>query len=206
MGESRVVRSVLACGLGAWTLAACVDLDALDARHDVGTDANVEGGVTDSDAAPADGSPPDSAGLDQAVDQTTGNDSATDSSSAPDAEGGTTVGPPWWSLQYTSREQLTVTNGSAQALPTGFQLGWPVDVETLIGPGSFGQLRLVRWDGSMWTELPRVIDDPGVHQEWLWARLVAPIGAGGTDSSYYLPFGNASPPRAPNDPGTVFDL
>lgn len=211
MSAPHVVWSVLVCGLGAAALPACVDLDSLEAHGGVGGDASVEGGGSDSevpDSLQGDAPPTDSA----VVDQTTGGDSATDSGaprdSAADSDAGSTVSPPWWSSLYTSREQLTVSNGAAQILPTGFQLGWPVDVEAVIGPGPFAQLRLVRWDAgsSTWTELPRVIDDPGVHLEWQWARLAAPIAANGTDSSYYLYFGNSSPPSVPNDPATVFDL
>jgi hypothetical protein len=111
--------------------------------------------------------------------------------------------PPWWDPTYKKRQQLTVT--APAAVPSGFQLGWPLDVEALIGTGNWDQIRIVRYTSS-WQEMVRVLDANGTDREWSWIKLAAPIAANGTDTTYWLYYDNASPGSAMNDPGLVFDF
>lgn len=225
--RARAVRATwLACAVATGVCGGCVDLDSLLVGSDAG--GGESGGL---DASPIDGPRLDGAPLDTRGSEPVGADAphdvaptdvtVTDTSSTdvkpptdvvtevPSKDTGGPTGPPWWNNAYASREQLTVTNPGSQALAVGFQVGWPADVQALsVKSGSYDEVRLVRWDASSssWTELSRVIDELGQPQEYIWARLAASIAAGASDGSYYLYFGNASPPAAPNDPGTVFDF
>ncbi|HEY1696103.1 MAG TPA: hypothetical protein VGG39_28245 [Polyangiaceae bacterium] len=211
------------CALGG--AAGCVDLDSLLVGTDAGgAETGVGGGA---DGGRFDGGDAASTALDAGTDATSGGKDASDGATASDSptvvdapvkdapidapasDGPTVTGPPWWNSAYAHREQLTVTNGSGQTLPAGFQLGWAADVQSLATKsGSYDEVRLVWWDASAGSskELTRVIDELGSNGEYIWARLAEPVTANTTDSSYYLYFGNASPPPAPNSPASVFDF
>jgi len=120
--------------------------------------------------------------------------------------GGAVTGPPWWNAAYTQRANLTITNSAATSLPMGFQVGWLFPIEALIGNATQEQLRIVRWSGTQWFEQHRVIDANGVNQQWMWLRLVNAINAGGSDTSYWVYWGNSAPPAAPQDSAIVFDF
>ena len=113
--------------------------------------------------------------------------------------------PPWWDTGYKKRQQLTIT--APAAVPSGFQVGWQLDVEALIGAGGdWAQIRVVRYSGGNWTEMNRILDPIGAHREWNWIKLAAAIAAGGTDTTYWLYYDNIAPGAAVNDPFQVFDF
>ncbi|MGE5187259.1 MAG: DUF2341 domain-containing protein [Acidobacteriota bacterium] len=112
-----------------------------------------------------------------------------------------TDGPPpdWWNPAWMYRIQLTVH--ATTAVATGFQVGFAYDLDAAPCTGSRDGARIV-WQQA---ELARVVDEVG-PPTWIWFRLGAPIAAGAASSEYWLYCGNASPPPAPADPATVFDL
>jgi hypothetical protein len=201
-GPGYLCKSDADCG----DFGPCIDSvcgGAGDAGHtDAGVDAGADAG---GDAGADSGSDAgEDAGTDAGADA--GQDAGADAGQDAGFDAGIDAGLPWWNPAYTSRMQLTISNTASSALPTGFTLGWPLAVESLLGgSGPLDQFRLVRWTGSVWSaELSRVIDANGTDAEWIWAPLAVPISAHGTDSSYWLYFGNAAPPASPNDPSTVF--
>jgi len=107
----------------------------------------------------------------------------------------------WWDPAWSSRMQLTIMNGAAAALPTGYQVGFAFDLDAAPCAGNRDAVRIVR--GT--TEVARVIDEVGAPQ-WTWFRLQAPISAGASSTEYWLYCGNASPSAAPKDPAVVFDF
>jgi hypothetical protein len=105
----------------------------------------------------------------------------------------------WWDPTYRWRIPLTIT--TTVALPMGYQVGLPLDLDAAPCAGPRDAIRIVR----MTAERPRVIDEVGAT-EWTWFQLAAPIAAGATSTEYWLYCANPSPAPAPKDPATVFDF
>ena len=114
----------------------------------------------------------------------------------------------WWDPAFTKRARLTITNGAADPLVVGFQIGVPVDLATLDSPTAvWDALRVVRWDATAmtWTEKTRYIEQNagGYH---IWFKLDTQVDPAGSDSDYYLYFGNPAPAAAPSSGSAVFDF
>ncbi|HWO25429.1 MAG TPA: DUF2341 domain-containing protein [Kofleriaceae bacterium] len=108
----------------------------------------------------------------------------------------------WWNPAWSSRMRIAIN--TSVALPAGFQLGVPRDLDVAPCDGPRDAVRVVR---NHTAELPRVIDElgSGVSDEWIWFRLPASVAAGTGPSEYWLYCGNASP-GAPPSSTDVFDL
>ncbi|MEM7322366.1 MAG: DUF2341 domain-containing protein [Actinomycetota bacterium] len=120
-------------------------------------------------------------------------------------------GPAWWDTDYPFRQRIDVTTTSTAA-PDDYTVSVVVDHLDLVNSGlslsGGGDLRILRWDGSAWVELNRVLDDNsswGSATTTLWFRTTDPIGTASTDS-YWLYFGNGSPAAAADDPEEVWLL
>lgn len=121
-------------------------------------------------------------------------------------------GPTWWDADYTFRQRIDVTSGSAAA-PGGYSVPVVVDHAALVSAGmsraDADDLRVVRWDGSTWTELDRILDDGkawNAVDSTFWFRTSDPVAAASTDS-YWMYFGNGGTPPAPlQDPENVWLL
>lgn len=105
----------------------------------------------------------------------------------------------WWDPAWSSRMRISID--TAVALPQGFQLGVPRDLDVAPCAGSRDAVRVVR-DHA--TELPRVIDELE-GDEWIWFRLAAPLAASAGPSEYWLYCGNPGAAAAPKSPTDVFD-
>jgi hypothetical protein len=120
----------------------------------------------------------------------------------PDAAAdGPTHAADWWNPAWGYRMKLTVTNGAATAMATGYQVGLALDLDLAPCTGSRNAVRIVY--GT--TEIPRVIDEVGTV-EWTWFPLQAPVAVAGATSAYWLYCGNGAAAAAPSDPATVFDF
>jgi hypothetical protein len=116
--------------------------------------------------------------------------------------GGTpTYDPAWWDGAYKSRWPIHVA--APAALVQGFQVPLPVQAGSIDGASApYDGWRIVRWDGSAWSEQARFIETVAGKQ-WIWFRAVTAVSA--SDDSYWLYAANASAPS----PGTgtgVFEL
>jgi len=99
-----------------------------------------------------------------------------------DAAGDVSSHPPnWWDPAWSSRMQLTIVNGSAAALPVGYQIGFAFGLDVAPCAGNRDAVRIVR--GT--TDVSRVIDEVGSPQ-WTWFPLQASIAAGATSTEYWL--------------------
>jgi len=121
------------------------------------------------------------------------------------------AGPRWWDGDYDFRQRIDVDT-AATAAPDAYTVPLVVDHAALVSSGlaqSGGDdVRVLRWDGSAWTELDRVLEDgSGWNQTTttLWFRTTDPIAADTTDT-YWLYFGDDSAGPAPADPEAVFLL
>jgi hypothetical protein len=118
------------------------------------------------------------------------------------------VDPPWWDAAWAFRRRLTIRNGSDAALPTGYELRWYYDFTPMAAPPS-DPLRIVRWDGSSWSEKDRVLDDfadmAQLEEQFFW-NLDEELPAGATNEEYWLYFDNPNAGPAPSDGDVVFPI
>jgi len=110
--------------------------------------------------------------------------------------------PNWWNPSWGTRQQLTISNTSATAMATGYQVGLALDLDAAPCTGSREQVRIVYMNT---TDLSRVIDEVGAT-EWTWFPLQTAIPAGTTSTDYWLYCTNPSATAAQSDPATVFDV
>lgn len=119
-------------------------------------------------------------------------------------------GPAWWDLTWGYRERLEVST-TTTASPDGYTVPLTFDHAAMVAAGralaSGDDVRVLRHDGSGWTELDRVLDDTsswGAADTRIWFRTAAPIATDTTDASYWLHHGNAAAGAPPADPAQVF--
>jgi signal peptidase I len=138
---------------------------------------------------------------------------ATRDATASDASFGWQVvewsGPTWWDAGYGYRQRIDVVASTADA-PGDYTVPFTIDHAALVASGlalaNGDDLRVLRWDGAVWTELDRVLDDAsswGTAGTTINFRTVGAIDAG-TTSTYWLYLNNPSAVLPPNDPEQVF--
>jgi hypothetical protein len=120
-------------------------------------------------------------------------------------------GPSWWDTDSPFRQRIDVTTG-AVAAPDGYTVPLAIDHASLVTAGfasaSGDDLRVLRWNGSGWTELNRVLDDDSTWNAvdtTVWFTTEAAIGSAATDS-YWLYFGDDTPAPPLDDPEQVWLL
>jgi len=112
---------------------------------------------------------------------------------------------PWWNAAWAHRRLITVAAGPNA--PQGGYAGYTartgsVDTAALIAGGQLlangNDLRIVRWDGAAWTDLPRHVLGLDTATTDVRFMLAADIPASTSDTSYYLYWANpaASAPPA----------
>jgi len=105
---------------------------------------------------------------------------------------------PWWDTNYNLRREITVTTGATD--PFNGYNGYTVrdtnfNSASLITAGTLqsdcDDLRVVRWDGSAWTEIDRHLLDCNTANTDVRFKLVANIAANSSDVSYYYYYDNS---------------
>lgn len=120
-------------------------------------------------------------------------------------------GPSWADPLSPFRQRIDVTAAGVDA-PNGYTTPLTFDHAALVDAGlalaDGRDARVWRYDGSGWIELDRVLDDnSGWNQPstTIWFRTQESIAAG-ERISYWLYFGNESPPPVLDDPDNVWLL
>jgi signal peptidase I len=120
-------------------------------------------------------------------------------------------GPVWWDVDYDFRQRIDVTAG-AVGTPDEYTVAVALDHAALVTAGlalaDGSDVRVVRWDGSSWTELHRVLDDGASWNDpaaTFLFRTTEPVAAQ-TTSTYWLYYGNTMPDPVLDDPEQVFLL
>ena len=121
------------------------------------------------------------------------------------------AGPRWWDPGWQYRQRIDLSAGTAAA-PGGYSVPITFDHAALVtadlARSDGDDLRVAQWDGSSWIELDRILDE---ESSWdtatttVWFRSIDPVAASSNDT-YWLYFGNATPPPPPTDPEAVFAL
>lgn len=121
------------------------------------------------------------------------------------------AGPSWWNPDYPFRQRIDV-NTDIAAAPGGYTVPVSIDHAALVSNGlslpDGDDLRVLRWDGTSWTELDRILDEGsafGTATTTLLFRTDDPIDPEST-ASYWLYFGDETPLLPPEDPEAVFAL
>ncbi len=121
------------------------------------------------------------------------------------------AGPTWWDPAYAYRQRIDVEAGPAAA-PDGYTVPVTVDHQALVDIGAAladgTDVRLLRWDGTTWVELDRILDD-GSNWNAIDTTLLFRTDTAidpGEIANYWLYFGNGTPAPVLEDPENVFLL
>ncbi|MCU0693027.1 MAG: hypothetical protein MUF54_16650 [Polyangiaceae bacterium] len=91
---------------------------------------------------------------------------------------------PWWDARWRTRWPIRVVNESDEPLDVGFQIPLPIDEGS--GPKTpVASWRVAWWDGSSWTDVPRVVERVG-EKWWVWFAAQDPITNSLMQDGYYL--------------------
>jgi len=110
----------------------------------------------------------------------------------------------WWDTAYPNRFEVAVETGATSPDKgyDGYTARIPaLDTAALVAAGTMlpdcSDLRIVYYDGFVWTELPRHVIDCDSPQTDIRFMLSADIAAAGIDDNYYLYHGNPAPGPLP---------
>ena len=116
----------------------------------------------------------------------------------------------WWDTTYGYKQQITVTAGST-AVPSGYSTLLAFDHAALVAAGKAlntgDDLRVVFWNGGSFVELDRALDDGSGWDSAstdIWIQTQASIAASGTDTNYYIYYGNSGATGPPNNRSNIF--
>lgn len=118
----------------------------------------------------------------------------------------------WWDTTYPYRQQLSVDVGSSNlvadfAVQVSFNHAAEVAAARSLANGN--DVRVVRWNGSTWEELHRVLDP---QSSWnsasttVWFATGAALPGNALNTDYYLYFGSTNPTAPLDDAEQVFLL
>ncbi|MGI9611170.1 MAG: signal peptidase I, partial [Acidimicrobiia bacterium] len=201
--------------LGPGQTAASVTIPPLDpGRSTVGSTVMVpgsaSGGATDHAADDVVGEASATAVLDDAATVTL--ERGASASNASFAWQAITWGGPAWADPLTPfRQRIDITAGGVDA-PNGYTTPLTLDHSSLVSTGlalaNGDDARIWRYDGTSWTELDRVLDETSSWNNastTVWFRTQESITANDR-ISYWLYFGNPTPPPVLDDPSKVWLL
>jgi nitrogen fixation-related uncharacterized protein len=114
----------------------------------------------------------------------------------------------WWNVSYSYRRQITIENHLASPLNVGYSVWITINTASLISVGkmlsSGNDLRVVYWAGSSWIELDRDVININSNSTQVWFKTQAAIEANGSDSNYYIYYGNLNPGSPPTNKSNVY--
>ncbi|MCK4805778.1 MAG: DUF2341 domain-containing protein, partial [Candidatus Pacebacteria bacterium] len=118
----------------------------------------------------------------------------------------------WWNTSYKYRQKITVT-ASITAVPVGYTATTTIDHAALFTSGkslsSGNDMRAVYWNGSIWTELDRILNK---NSNWntstttILFKTQAAIATSTSDDNYYFYYGNSGAGAPPTNESNVFDF
>ncbi len=110
---------------------------------------------------------------------------------------------------YSYRRNVTITAGAPGA-PNGYSVPITLNHASLVAAGSSradgNDVRVVYWNGASGVELDRVLDSGSAWNTAstkIWIKTQAAIAASGSDSNYYVYYGN---PLAANPPANSMNV
>ena len=136
----------------------------------------------------------------------------TDQASVPDNTFSTAAdfAPPWWDGSYGYRQKITVTTGANSPFNgyNGYSVRLLTDTASLINDSKLqadcDDLRIVFWNGSVWTQLHRDLYSCDNASTEVWFQLQDDIAASSSAANYYLYYGNTSASNPPANRSNVY--
>ncbi len=117
-------------------------------------------------------------------------------------------GSNWWNTNYGFRRQITIVNNVASMLDVGYSVCVTINTASLVSASKMlsdgNDLRVVYWSGSNWIELDREVIDMNSTSTQVWFKTQATIEANGSDSNYYIYYGNPSAGSPPANKINVY--
>jgi len=114
----------------------------------------------------------------------------------------------WWKANYSYRRQMTIVNNAASTLNASYSICTVMDTISLVSVGkmltSGNDLRVAYWSGSSWIELDREVVDMNNASTQVWFKNQAAIEANGSNSNYYIYYGNPSAGSPPANKDNVY--
>jgi MSHA biogenesis protein MshQ len=119
----------------------------------------------------------------------------------------------WWDANYTYRRQIGVQAGTTAGLTTGYAVSFAFDHLTEATASrslpSGNDVRVVYWNGTSWVELDRIADPDSawnLSSSEIWFKTQSAVAVNGTDTNYYLYYGNSGAGAPPVDTTNIFSL
>ncbi|MBU0757769.1 MAG: hypothetical protein KKF44_06885 [Nanoarchaeota archaeon] len=111
----------------------------------------------------------------------------------------------WWNNSYQYRANIDVTNLESTPLDTGYAVNITLDTTGEKFMDSGNDIRIVFWNGTYNTELDR-INFNGFNQSktTIWFATKRQISGLGTDSGYYIYYGNENAGSPPANGSSVY--
>lgn len=118
------------------------------------------------------------------------------------ADGGGDSAQDWWDSAWRARVGLSIA--PTTALPLGFQIGVPIDLDASPCRGGRDDVRIIIGR----TELPHIIDDTstGAGNEIVWFKLAGALSPGSVAADYYLYCDNPTAVKPTTSEADVFDF
>jgi hypothetical protein len=114
----------------------------------------------------------------------------------------------WWDTDYVYRRRVTIMNNASSTLIMNYSVSVTLDTASLVSSGklmpSGHDLRVAYQSGSSWVELDREVDGMDTSSTQVWFKSQASIPANGSDSNYYVYYGNPSAGTPPANESKVY--
>jgi hypothetical protein len=113
----------------------------------------------------------------------------------------------WWDTGYAYRRKVTIMNNATSVLSMNYSLSVTMDTASLVSSSklmpSGNDLRVIYKSGNSWMELDREVESMNTSSTQIWFRTQASILPNGSDSNYYVYYGN---PNAGNPPANKSNI
>jgi hypothetical protein len=117
-------------------------------------------------------------------------------------------GSNWWNTNYGYRRQITIVNNAASMLDVDYSVCVTINTASLVSAGKMlsggNDLRVAYWSGSSWIELDREVIDMNGTSTQVWFKTQATIKVNGSDSNYYIYYGDPSAGSPPANKSNVY--
>lgn len=114
----------------------------------------------------------------------------------------------WWNLNYSYRKQTTIANNAPSLLRTNYSVNITMDTASLVSAGKIlsngNDLRVAYWSSGNWTELDREVKDMNSTSTQIWFETQSAIAASGSDSNYFVYYGNPTAGIPPTNQNKVY--
>jgi hypothetical protein len=114
----------------------------------------------------------------------------------------------WWDTNYAYRRMVTIMNNASSTLSINYSVSVTLDTASMVSSGklmpSGNDLRVTYQSGSISIELDRDVDGMSTSSTQVWFKTQTPIPANGSDSNYYVYYGNPNPGNPPTNRSNVY--